>query len=48
MLIRVKGLTVTKHVKQIRSEGTWGKLEEKNYFKREARTKYLRKNLVFL
>ena len=42
----VKDLRATKIVKQIKFERTWGKLEAKNCFLRQPRTKYLRKTLV--
>ena len=42
----MKGLRVTKIVKEIKSEGVWGELEAKKYFKRQPFTKYLRLTLV--
>ena len=44
----VKGLKVTKIVKQIKFEGVWGKLEAKNCLQRQPFTKYLRKTLIFM
>ena len=38
----VKGFRVTKIVKEIKSEGVWGKLKAKNSFYRQPFTKYLR------
>ena len=43
----MKGLRVTKIVKEIKFEGVWGKLESKNGFKRKSFTKYVRLTLVF-
>ena len=44
----VKDLRVTKIVREIQFEETWGVLEAKNCFQRQALTKYLRKSLVFM
>ena len=44
----VKELRVTKVVKQIKFKRTWGELEARNYFRRQAPTKYLTKTLVFI
>ena len=44
----VKGLTVTKIVKQINFEEVWGELEAKSCFQNQFRTKYLRQTLVFM
>ena len=41
-------MKVTKTVKQIKFEGTWGELEAKNSFERQPPTIYLRKTLVFM
>ena len=38
----VKGLRVTKNVKEIKFEGVWEKLESKAGFQRQSVTKYLR------
>ena len=38
----VKGPTVTKILKQIKSEVAWGKVEARNLFQRQSFTKYLR------
>ena len=42
----VKGLRVTKIVKQIKFEGTWGKLEAQYCFQRQPWPKYMRQTLV--
>ena len=44
----LKGLTVTKIVKQIKFEGVWGELEAKSCFQRQPFAKCLRQTLVFL
>ena len=44
----VKGLRVTKIVKEIKFEGVWGELEAKNWCQRQSFTKYLRLTLVFM
>ena len=44
----VKGLRVTKNVKQIKLEGVCGRLEAKNCFQRQPFTKYLRETLFFV
>ena len=38
----MKGLRVTKIVKEIKFEGVWGNLESKKGFRRQSVTKYLR------
>ena len=43
----MKGLRVTKIVKEIKFEGVRGKLEARKCFRRQAFTKYLRLTLVF-
>ena len=42
----MKGLRVTKIVKEIRFEGVWVELEAKKRFQRQPFTKYLRLTLV--
>ena len=42
----MKGLRVTKIVKEIRFERVWGKLEAKKCFQRQPFKKYLRLTLV--
>ena len=42
----MKGLRVTKIVKEIKFEGVWDELESKNGFQRQSVTKYLRLTLV--
>ena len=44
----MKGLRVTKIVKEIRFVGVWGELEAKKCFQRQSFTKYLRLTLVFV
>ena len=44
----VKGLKVTKIIKQIKFEGVLGKLEAKNCLHRQPFTKYLRQTLIFM
>ena len=44
----MKGLRVTKIVKEIKFEGVWDELESKNGFKRQSVAKYLRLTLVFM
>ena len=44
----MKGLTVTRIVKEINGEGVWGDLEAKNCFQRQSFTKYLRLTLAFM
>ena len=44
----MKGLTVTKIVKEIKFEGVWGKLESKKGFQRQSVLKYLRLTLGFM
>ena len=44
----VKGLRVTKTVKQIKFEGIWGDLAAKLYFQRQSFKKYLKQTLVFM
>ena len=44
----VKGLRVTKIVKQIKSEGVRDKLGARNCFQRQSFTKYLRYTPVFM
>ena len=44
----VKGLRVTKIVKQIKFEGAWGKLEAKYCFQRQSWPKYMRQTLVLV
>ena len=44
----VKGLSVTKIVKQIKFEGDWGKLEAKYFFQRQSWAKYMRQTLVLV
>ena len=44
----VKGLRVTKIVKEIKFKGVWSELESKKGFQRESATKYLRLNLGFM
>ena len=44
---RVKGLRVTKNVKEIKFEEIWGKLVSRKGFQRQSVSKYLRLTLVF-
>ena len=44
----MKGVRVTKIVKEIKFEGVWGELESKGRFKRQSVTKYLKVTLVFM
>ena len=44
----VKGLRVSKIVKQIKFQGVWGKLTAKLHFQRQSFKKYLRKTLAFI
>ena len=44
----VKGLKVTKIVKEIKLEEVWGELEARNCFQRQSFTKYLAQTVVFL
>ena len=44
----MKGVRVTKIVKEIKFEGVWGELESKKSFQRRSFTKYLRLTLVFM
>ena len=44
----VKGLRVTKIVKQIKFKAVWGKLGRKVCFQRQSLRKYLRQTLVFM
>ena len=44
----MKGLKVTKIVKEIKFEGVWGKLEPTTGFQRHSITKYLRLTVVFI
>ena len=44
----MKGLTVTKIVKENKFEGAWGELKPKTGFQRQSVTKYLRLTLVFI
>ena len=44
----VKGLRVTKIVKQIKFEGVWGKLEARSCLQRQPFTKYSRQTIVFM
>ena len=44
----VKGYRVTKIVKGIKFEGTWGELEAEQCFQRQSFTKDLRLPLVFM
>ena len=44
----MKGIRVTKIVKEIKFEGVWGELESKTGFQRQSVTKYLRLTLVFV
>ena len=46
--ICVKGLRVTKIVKEIKFEVVSGKLEAKKYLQRKSFTKYLKMSLVFI
>ena len=46
MLKTLELLKLSKKKKKF--EGTWGELEAKNYFQRQAGAKYLRKTLVFM
>ena len=43
----VKGLRVTKTVKEITFEGVWGELESKSGFQKQSFTKYFRLTVVF-
>ena len=44
----MKGLRVTKIVKEVKFNGVWGELESKKGFERQSFTKYLRFTLVFM
>ena len=44
----MKGLRVTKIVKEIKFQGVWGELGSKKCFQRQQLTKYLRLTLFFL
>ena len=44
----VKGLRVTKIVKQIKFEEDWGELQVRNCLLRQSFTKYLKQTLVFM
>ena len=44
----MKGLRVTKIVKEIKFKGIWGELESKGGFPKQSLTKYLRLTLVFM
>ena len=44
----MKGLTVTKIVKEIKFEGVWDKLEVKNFSQRQPFRNYLRQTPVFM
>ena len=44
----MKGIRVTKIVKEIKFEGVLGELESKTAFQRQSVTKYLRLTLVFV
>ena len=44
----VKGLRVTKIVKQIKFEEDWGELEAKYCFQRQSWPKYMRQTLVLV
>ena len=44
----MKGLRVTKNVKEIKFEGVWGELDSKKTFPEKQPTRYLRLNLVSL
>ena len=44
----MKGLRVTKNVREIKFEGVWGELESRKSFYRQELTKYLRLILVFM
>ena len=43
----MKGLQVTKIVKEIKFAGVWDKIESKTGFQRQSVTKYLRLTVVF-
>ena len=47
-LLNAKGFRVTKTVKQIKFEGTWGELEAKYCFQRQSWSKYIRQTLVLV
>ena len=44
----MKGLKVTKIVKEIKFKGVWGELEAKYCFQRQSFANYLRLTLVFM
>ena len=44
----MKGLRVTKIIKEIKFEGVYGKLESKRGFQRQSVARYLRLALVFV
>ena len=44
----MKGLRVTKIVKEIKLEGVWGELESKKGSPRQSASKYLRLTLVLM
>ena len=44
----MKGLQVTRIIKEINFEDIWGELEAKNCFQIQPFTKYLRQTLVFM
>ena len=44
----MKGLRVTKLVKEIKFEEFWGELDSKKVFQSQSFTKYVRLNLVFM
>ena len=44
----MKGLRVTKIVKEIKFEGVWDELEAENYFQIQSFTNYLKLTLAFM